>query len=129
MLDFFCRHLMVVYRKRIAREFECFMVTSHSRTWESQLDTWWIQLGTHPLEWGEQPGRKRHRRGWEKSLNGAKHFSWEKRLNEAENSSTLSQSDIVKMNKDAEVGEDIIEKSKNLDWWNWSGGSTLIFWC
>jgi hypothetical protein len=37
-------------------------------------------------------------------------------------------SDILELAKDAEVGHDIMMKAIKADWWNWSGGSTLIFW-
>ncbi len=30
--------------------------------------------------------------------------------------------------KDVDVGLDILRKGMEADWWNWSGGSTLIFW-
>jgi hypothetical protein len=44
----------------------------------------------------------------------------EKKLEEAKS--------MMELTKDAEVGRDIIFKATEADWWNWSAGSTLIFW-
>ena len=37
-------------------------------------------------------------------------------------------SDINELVKDVEVGLDVVLKATQADWWNWAGGSTLIFW-
>jgi hypothetical protein len=35
---------------------------------------------------------------------------------------------MLELEKDDDAGQDILDKAAEADWWNWSGGSTLVFW-
>jgi hypothetical protein len=93
--------------------------------------TWRAHHGSAPIRKrkatpGGQPGRKRHK-GVEKEETEEEEIEEKQREKEKEQQEK-AESALAELAKDAEVGQDIISKATQADWWNWSGGSTLIFW-
>jgi hypothetical protein len=119
ILDCFRGRLMLRYRYRLFTEFGAYMQGTHDGVdWIMQLNSWRSNQGSlkDKASAGGQPGRKRHKGG-----------KGEEKGTKREGEGRETEFDIVELAKDAEVGQDIISKATQADWWNWVGGSMLIF--
>jgi hypothetical protein len=132
ILDFFRRRLMLRYRYRLLTEFRTYMRCTHGVNWSLRLMEWRSTHGSlkRKARAGAQPGRKRHKGGENdgKEQKKEKEKEGENDGKEEKEKQKKTESDIVELAKDADVGQDIIFKATQADWWNWAGGSTLIFW-
>jgi hypothetical protein len=156
MLVFFRRNLMFSYRQRLSLELRQYLLTTHGSAWACWLWRWRCQQRLRkgvkrPISIeGGKPGRERQRRGvreeseenldpfvrdvtWQQGAFGKKSsYVWRKgppsRKFKEVKDPAAALTDIQELVKDAEVGHDILRKAVQSDWWNWSGGSTLIYW-
>jgi hypothetical protein len=129
LLDYFRRQLMCHHRFRLMSEFRAYMTRHHGSDWAARLDIW-RSRGLGEL----RPWRSRGSGGGRSSLKrkfvGAQPGRKRQKGGSGEISSVVdpAESGIAALATDAAVGQDILSKAVAADWWNWSGGSTLIFW-
>jgi hypothetical protein len=106
LLAFYWRRLIRQFRRKLVVSFGRFMRLEHGSDWPLRLDQ--HHRATH-LGVVSQPGCTRLQGGASKEEVEAE---WE-------------QKEFL---RNVTVGLDIINKALESDWWNWTPGSTLVFW-
>jgi hypothetical protein len=129
ILTFFRDHLMRHYRHRLLSEFRSHMHSTHGGDWVSLLTQHRAELamvaGTkRAAVETAMVGRKRQKGGLTE-FRTPEASTHHRVLPERGNTSPEA---LLELFKDAQAGLDIIRKATEAEWWDWCGGSTLIFW-
>ena len=122
VLSFLRQRLMAVMRRKMLTEFRGYMAATHGVNWESLLSA---DRRRRQLLLDSGGDRKRQQRGEKEDRKGRKRAREGKQPTPIE---TQRRAELRELVLDAEAGSDVLLKLCDASWWEWTGGSTLIFW-
>jgi hypothetical protein len=120
VLRFLGTRLLARLQRRLYCEFRQYLKDSYGENWSAQLHRDRLRRRNVVLE-----NRERLLRGVEGRKGGSRKGGQNRKRKKSGSNTQALTEDLV---RDTQAGTDILYKICNSTWWNWTSGSTLIFW-